>query len=461
MEKFEKLGLCEHVLRVISDKKFEKPSEIQEKAIPLVMQGKDLIAGSATGSGKTLAFGAGIIKNVEKNKGIQALVLTPTRELCEQVAEALEEFSYHKKLEVASVYGGVSIENQIKKLVYADIVVATPGRLLDHMNRKSINLSNVSFLVLDEADRMWDMGFKDDVEKIVITCPKNRQTLLFSATISFELADFSSKHMKSPVEVAVESYVDESKLKQVYYDVRDDEKFSLLIHLLKNEKSNLVMIFCNTRINADFVSKNLKLNGINSQVIHGGLSQNKRSNTLDRFDSSKVQVLVCTDVAARGLDIPCVSHVYNYDIPSDAKDYVHRIGRTARAGAEGIAINVLASRDYDNFSNVQRRNPKLKIERLNTPRFEKIFVKMERRENRDSRFGGRNSRGNGQSFRRSSPRNNRDSRFGKGRDERITREGSKENGKKVFGNPRRNARQNEDRKHISSSRNNRSSRPSR
>lgn len=417
MEKFEKLGLCEHVLKVISSKKFEKPSEIQEKTIPLVMQGKDIIAGSATGSGKTLAFGAGIIKNTEKKGFVQALILTPTRELCEQVAKALEEFSYHKKLEVVSVYGGVSIENQVKKLSYADIVVATPGRLLDHMNRKSIDLRHVKFLVLDEADRMWDMGFKDDVSKIVRVCPKDRQTLLFSATITSELADFSSKYMKSPVEISVESYVDPSKLRQVYYDVRDDEKFSLLVHLLNHETAHLVMIFCNTRMNADFVSKNLKEQGINAQVIHGGLSQNKRDFVLRNFDNSKVNVLVCTDVAARGLDIKGVSHVYNYDIASDPRDYVHRIGRTARAGESGIAVNILASRDYDNFANVQRHNPGIKIERVNTPEFKKIFVKMERRSEgrrgpfRGNRTSSRGSRNNNFNVRtRNSPRGNNNSR---------------------------------------------------
>ena len=392
MEKFRDLGLCEHVLEVISNKKFEKPSEIQEKTIPLILEGKDVIAGSATGSGKTLAFGAGMIKNVVQGKGVQGLILTPTRELCEQVSLAIEEFSYYKKLEVTSVYGGVSMENQVKKLAYADIVVATPGRLLDHMQHNSIDLSKVDFLVLDEADRMWDMGFKEDVGKIVSACPRDRQTLLFSATISGDLADFAGKYMKAPVEISVENYVDASKLKQVYYDVRDNEKFSLLVHLLKHESSHLVMIFCNTRRNVDVVAKNLKLQGIDAQSIHGGLTQARRNQVLKKFDNSTVNVLVCTDVAARGLDIQGVSHVYNYDLPKDAKDYVHRIGRTARAGAEGIAINVLASRDYDNFSNVQRRNEGLVINREDTPRFEKVFVKIEPRPERGS--GGRNfSRG--------------------------------------------------------------------
>jgi ATP-dependent RNA helicase DeaD len=390
MEQFEKLGLCEHVLKVISNKKFTKPSEIQEKTIPLILEGKDVVAGSATGSGKTLAFGSGMIKNVEKGKGIQGLILTPTRELAEQVAEALREFAYYKDLEVVPVYGGVSISHQQKKLVYADIVVATPGRLLDHLKQRMVDLSKVDYLVLDEADRMWDMGFKFDVSKIVDACPKNRQTLLFSATISGDLADFADRHMKAPIEIAVENYVDTSKLKQIYYDVRDGEKFSLLVHLLKQKHDGLAMVFCNTRRNADFVEKNLRLNKVSARAIHGGMDQKKRIRVLKEFSEGMAGVVCCTDVAARGLDIKGVSHVYNYDLPKDAKDYVHRIGRTARAGESGLAVNIVASRDYDNFSNVLRRNEGLEVKRTETPRFERVRIEM-LEDTRGSRFGGRSS----------------------------------------------------------------------
>ncbi|MFH1291113.1 MAG: DEAD/DEAH box helicase [archaeon] len=397
------------MLKTISAKKFKKPSEIQEKTIPLILEGKDIIAGSATGSGKTLAFSVGIIKNTEKGTGVRGLILTPTRELAEQVTGAISELAYHKGLETVSVYGGVSMSNQIKKLTYADIVVATPGRLLDHLQRNSVNLSKVKFLVLDEADRMWDMGFKDDVAKIVKACPKDRQTLLFSATINSELADFSEKYMKSPVEISVESYVDASKLKQIYYDVRDDEKFSLLVHLLNNEKAHLVMIFCNTRRNTDFVAKNLNDAGISAQAIHGGMEQNKRSRVMKGFDNSKVNVLVCTDVAGRGLDISGVSHVYNYDLPLDAKDYIHRIGRTARAGAEGIAINILASRDYKNFMNIKKHNQSLVIERIMTPQFKKVYVKFDSPRRPRGNFGGRNE-SRGRNFPRGNTRGGRDNR---------------------------------------------------
>ncbi|PIN86551.1 ATP-dependent RNA helicase [Candidatus Woesearchaeota archaeon CG10_big_fil_rev_8_21_14_0_10_44_13] len=358
-------------MRAIKEEGFEEPSEIQEKAIPLVLEGKDVIAGSATGSGKTLVFGAGIIRDVEKGKGIQALVLTPTRELAEQVAVALRRFSKHKPLNITMVYGGVSINPQIDALRAADVVVGTPGRILDHMERRTINFNHVKILVLDEADRMFDMGFRDDVERIIRVCPKPRQTLLFSATLSEEGSRLADKHMKNPVEVAAETYVDPSKLRQVYYDVPNNMKFSLLVHLLRNEHAGLVMIFCNTRQTTDFVAKNLKHNEVPAQAIHGGFSQGKRSRTMEQFHSKDVYVLVCTDVAARGLDIKGVSHVYNYDTPKDSKQYIHRIGRTARAGKEGIAVTLLSDRDYENFDRVLRDNA-VEIAREEVPQIERV-----------------------------------------------------------------------------------------
>ncbi len=352
MESFKNLGIGEPVLRSIFDEKFEIPSEIQEKSIPLILAGKDVIAGSATGSGKTLAFASGILQSSERGKGIQALVLTPTRELAEQVAKALMKFSKYKPLVIIAVYGGVGINPQIQGLRTADIVVGTPGRILDHIGRNSIKLGKVKTLVLDEADRMFDMGFKEDVEKIIRKCPQERQTLLFSATISKDVVRLARTHMKNPLQVSVDSYVDPKKLVQTYYEVGDDLKFSLLVHLLKHENSKLVMVFCNTKRNTDKVAKNLRFAGVDAMAIHGGLPQGKRNNVMDRFHSGKSGVLVCTDVAARGLDIQGVSHVYNYDIPRESKQYIHRIGRTARAGAEGKAINILVSKDYDNFSQV-------------------------------------------------------------------------------------------------------------
>lgn len=382
MESFKNLGISEPVLKSINDEKFENPSEIQEKSIPLILAGRDVIAGSATGSGKTLAFASGIIKSSERGKGIQALVLTPTRELAEQVSKALSKFSKYKPLGIIAVYGGVGINPQIQGLRTADVVVGTPGRILDHIQRNTIKFGNVKTLVLDEADRMFDMGFKDDVERIIRKCPQERQTLLFSATITKDVVRLSQKHMKKPLQVSVDSYVDPKKLVQTYYDVGEDLKFNLLVHLLKHENSRLVMVFCNTKRNTDKVAKNLRFANIDAMAIHGGLPQGKRNNVMDRFHSGKSCILVCTDVAARGLDIQGVSHVYNYDIPRESKQYIHRIGRTARAGAEGKAINILSSKDYDNFSAVLKEND-VDIKEETVPAFEKVVIRQpERRMNR-------------------------------------------------------------------------------
>jgi len=405
---FRKLGLIEPLIRIIEDEKFEKPSEIQEKTIPLILAGKDVIAGSATGSGKTLAFGAGIIQNLERKQGLQTLVLTPTRELAEQVSKALIRFSKYKPFQIITVYGGVSINPQIDALRYADVAVGTPGRILDHLERRTINLSKVKILVLDEADRMFDMGFIDDVKKIISQCPKQRQTLMFSATITDDVYHISKNYMQNPIKVSAEQYVDPRKMKQVYYDVPDNMKFSLLVHLLKNEESGLVMVFCNTRRNVDIITSNLKSAGIDAMAIHGGLSQNKRTRTMDIFHSQKAYALVCTDVAARGLDIKGVSHVYNYDIPKDSKEYIHRIGRTARAGKEGKVINILSSRDHDNFSRVMRDND-VNIVKEEMPRVENVPFRWMK----DTGFrGGGFQRGHG---RGQGGRDGRDNRFGRDR----------------------------------------------
>ncbi len=373
MEQFRNLGITEPILKAIKDEKFETPTEIQEKAIPLVFAGQDLIAESATGSGKTLVFGSGIIQKSRRREGVQALVVTPTRELAEQVTKAIKVFSSYQPLNITAVYGGKPIGPQIKRLIAADVVVGTPGRLLDHLERGTLKLNRVKMLVLDEADQMLDMGFIDDVERIIGECPAKRQTLLFSATIPYDITELARKHMKKPVKVSAETYVDPGKLKQVYYDVQDPLKFSLLAHLLKNERSGLVMVFCNSRRNTDFVAKNLKSAGLDAIAIHGGLTQNKRTRIMDLFSSNKAHVLVCTDVAARGLDIQGVSHVYNYDIPKDTKQYIHRIGRTARAGKDGKAVSIVSRRDYENFSKVLEYYD-VDMEQEETPYVERVKI---------------------------------------------------------------------------------------
>ena len=393
MEKFKQLGLSDGLLEIVKERGFVEPSEIQEKSIPLVLEGKDLVACAATGSGKTFAFIVNILENKEKN-GIQALILTPTRELAVQISSEFAKFSKYNHKNVLAVYGGVSINKQIDLLRSAEVVVATPGRLLDHLERGTINLRNVRTLVLDEADRMLDMGFIDDVEKIMRSCPgkEQRQTLMFSATIPKVLRDLSHHYMNHPEHVQVKSHVDPTKLKQVYYDVPDHKKFSLLVHLLKKEKGGLVMVFCNTQIKTDFVTKNLMLNGINALAIHGGLSQDKRSKTLKNFNSKNMCVLVCTDVAARGLDIKGVSHVYNYNIPREPKQYIHRIGRTARAGSEGVAINLLSQSDHEFYGKVLREN-RVKVDKLKMPHMDNIKVVIKHNFPKGSQGRGNFSRG--------------------------------------------------------------------
>jgi len=402
IEEFRKLGLSENILKVIAELGFKEPSEIQKKAIPLVIEGKDVIGGSATGSGKTLAFAAGIIQHSEARQGIQALIFSPTRELAEQVGKTFRKFAKHYILTVAEVYGGVGIEPQIEALKKAEIVVGTPGRILDHLERGTIELHKVRTLVLDEADRMLDMGFIDDVEKIINHCKNRKQTLLFSATINADIERIAERYMKDVANIEAESYVDASKLKQVWYDVQQNVKFSLLVHLLRQEKAGLVMVFCNTRENSDFIAQNLKRYKLHALAIHGGLSQNKRTNVMEQFKHGEVYILVCTDVAARGLDIKGVSHVYNYDIPKTDDEYIHRIGRTARAGKEGIAVSLVSSRDYDNFRRVME-NPDLKIEQIEVPQMEFVRPFFGQREERfdrrgfgrERRFAGRGSKGFG------------------------------------------------------------------
>ena len=408
MEKFKQIGLNSGLLNVVKELGFKEPTEIQEKVIPLALAGHDVIGESATGSGKTLAFGVPIIEKLKVAHGLQALVLVPTRELAEQVSKSIKSFSKYNPLKIITVYGGVAIGPQIDGLERAEVVVGTPGRILDHISRKTINLSKIKILVLDEVDRMLDMGFIHDVTDIIHHCPKNRQSLLFSATISEEIAKISKRYMNEPREVSAEAEVDPLKLEQVFYDVESNKKFSLLVHLLKQENSKLVMIFCNTKRNADLISNNLRKQGFDAMALHGDLNQAKRNRVLENFHRSEKFILVCTDVAARGLDIKKVSHVYNYDFPKTKDEYTHRIGRTARAGKDGKAIIVLSERDYENFRRVTKYDS-LNIKNIPLPRFETVFVQMHDRSERQGRGSGagRFSSGGRSSFgsRFSTPRN--------------------------------------------------------
>jgi len=373
---------------------FEEMTDIQKKTIPLIQEGKDVIGQSQTGSGKTAAFGFPILERITHNHGLQALILVPTRELCEQVTTEMRKFAKYKRMDIIAVYGGVSIGPQIRQLTHADIVVATPGRMLDHLERGTVKLSNARILVLDEADKMFEMGFIEDVKKIISQIPKERQTLLFSATISTQVHEIVQNYMKNPAKIKVQSYVEQEKMTQYFYNVNSRDKFSLLVHILKHESPKLAIIFCATRNRVDVLGKNLYKQGIQAQILHGGLTQNRRKQAIDMFHSKKADILVASDVAARGLDIKNVSHIINYDIPKTSKEYIHRIGRTARAGTEGKVISLLSEQDHDNFRNVLE-DRSLVVEQLKLPEFQRVpfFASSKRdfgpRRNFHSRSGPR------------------------------------------------------------------------
>ncbi len=369
---FEKLNINTKLKNKINEFGFRDLTPIQEIGIPEILKGKDVVGQAETGSGKTLAFCIPILDKIRLDKGLQVLVITPTRELCIQVTDVFKDFGKNLGFKATSVFGGVNIVSQINNISDSHIVVATPGRLLDHINRRTIEFKSIGVLVLDETDKMLEMGFIEDVERIIHNLPRNRQTLMFSATIPEEVYRIGRKHLKNPSIFRTKSFVDSDKLNQRYYDIfKQNDKFSLLLHLLKNSTSNLAIVFCATRKETDIVEKNLRRQGINASAIHGGMKQNKRLKSLDRLKRQKTDVLVATDVAARGLDIKNVSHVYNYDVPKTPKEYIHRVGRTARAGKNGDAVTLLTSRDHDNFRRVQS-DQKLRIEQANFPRIKKV-----------------------------------------------------------------------------------------
>ena len=350
--KFEDMNIEKSILGSLNDIGFEQPTRIQSEIIPIIKQGYDVIGQSETGSGKTAAFGIPLVEKVVKDSKIQALVLAPTRELALQIAVDLKKFSRFKGLYIQTVYGGVSMGPQINGLRRAEIVVGTPGRILDHMQRGNLDLSNLKIFVLDEADKMIDMGFIEDIAKIERNIPKNRQTLLFSATMPDSLLKIRERFTRNAKKIKTKTKVEEDVLKQYYCDIDYKRKFSLLVHLIEQEKPNLAIIFCNSRRDADLVARNLQYNNINATVLHGGLSQQRREKVMENFHKGITRFLVATDVAGRGLDIKNVTHIFNYSIPKDAEEYTNRIGRTARAGQSGKAISLLIKDDHDSLRRI-------------------------------------------------------------------------------------------------------------
>jgi ATP-dependent RNA helicase DeaD len=370
--RFKELRVKQQIIKNAERLEFEKLTKIQERSINKILDGMDVVGQAETGSGKTVAFALPILEMTEPRRGIQALVLTPTRELCVQITDVFEDLGRGLGINVTSVYGGVGIDNQIRKLHSTEIVIGTPGRILDHMNRGTINLRGVRFLVLDETDRMLDMGFIDDVEKIISQVPRKRQTLMFSATMHGLVDHIIDRHLYKPVFVYTRTHVDKSKMRQVYYEIGNQNlKFSLLVHLLKNSTQGLTLVFCATRTESDIVARNLRRNGLNASTIHGGMSQQSREKSMDALKNERTDILVATDVAARGIDIKNVTHVYNYDVPKTSKEYIHRIGRTARAGEEGDAVTLLTHKDHDNFRRVLR-DVELDIQPAEMPHFKRV-----------------------------------------------------------------------------------------
>lgn len=401
---FEKLLNNPSFKKALKDLDFHSPTPVQQETLPLIVKGDDIICQSSTGSGKTLGFALPIAENIDLRKSLQAIVLVPTRELCEQVTEEFKKITKYTKINTLEVYGGVSINNQIRKVPHAHIIVATPGRLCDLMNRKVIDLSKIKVAVLDEADRMLDMGFIKDVEFILKKTPKQRQTLMFSATIPRMMEKLITRNMNKPKRVNIKEHVDTKLLKQYYYDVQTSKRLHLLVHLLKNEKELHALVFCATRRMVDVVAFNLNKNGVPAEAIHGGLTQNKRKQVISSFHDKETKILVASDIAARGLDIKLLTHVYNFDVPQSSEDYTHRVGRTARAGEEGIAITLLSEKDHRAFQEVLN-NPKIKIERIETPEFELIEIVHRIPRSKQSRPASRNSS-------RGGPRGRPKGRFG-------------------------------------------------
>jgi ATP-dependent RNA helicase RhlE len=356
--KFNEFDIDSRCLHVLGEMEIETPTPVQEKAIPVALSGSDVIATAQTGTGKTLAFALPALTRLAEapRKRNRLLVLVPTRELCNQVETVMRRFAHVLKMQTVLIHGGVGYRKQTLRLKKGcDIIVATPGRLLDHMGRGNIRFNNLEILIFDEADRMLDMGFLPDIQRIVARLPAERQTLMFSATFGNELNHLVSQLMRSPerIEVGMVSLPVES-VRQVLYPVRDDAKPRKLVDLLKEEDIDSAIVFLRTKARTDMLGSILEKAGYKSVIIHGDLPQNKRQRALKGFREGRYNILAATDVAARGLDIDDVSHVINYDIPENADDYIHRIGRTARAEKEGDAITFVTPTEHSELGNIER-----------------------------------------------------------------------------------------------------------
>ncbi|KGG81057.1 RNA helicase [Caloranaerobacter azorensis H53214] len=367
---FKDLMLSNEILKAIEDMGFEEPSPIQARAIPILMEGKDVIGQAQTGTGKTAAFGIPVLEMINpENKKLQALILCPTRELAIQVSEELRRLSkYKNNIKILPIYGGQPIERQIKALKKGiHIIVGTPGRVMDHMRRNTLNMDNINIAILDEADEMLDMGFRDDIEKILKEIPKERQTVMFSATMPKPILELTKKYQKNPQLVkVVHKQLTVPNIEQIYFEVKEKTKLEILSRLIDMYNPKLSLVFCNTKKRVDELVSQLQGRGYFADGLHGDMKQSQRDKVMAKFRNGTIEILVATDVAARGIDVDDVEAVFNYDLPRDEEYYVHRIGRTGRAGKAGRAFNFVVGKEIYKLKEIQKYT-KTKIVRQDIP----------------------------------------------------------------------------------------------
>ncbi len=373
--KFDELPISEEIQKAVADMGFVEASPIQSEAIPHILEGRDVIGQAQTGTGKTAAFGIPALELIDvADRSVQVLVLCPTRELALQVSEEIKRLAKYKKgLHVAAIYGGESIERQITQLKRGvHIVIGTPGRVMDHMERRTLNLENVRMIVLDEADEMLDMGFREDIETILQVMPDERQTIFFSATMSKPILTLTKKYQNDPVLVkVVKSELTAASIEQLYYVVKERGKVEVMSRLIDMYNIQLMLVFCNTKKKVDELVEELQLRGYQAEGIHGDLRQQQRNNVMSKFRAGVINILVATDVAARGIDVENVEAVVNFEIPLDEEYYVHRIGRTGRAGKQGRAFTFVVGRELSRLREIERYT-KGKVERGVIPSYEDI-----------------------------------------------------------------------------------------
>ncbi len=372
---FENLDLSKELKKALNDMEFVEMTAIQSQSIPAMIAGNDIVAQAPTGTGKTCSFGIPVVENTDTSeRNVTSLILAPTRELALQIANELIRLTkYKKSIRIAVVYGGQNIDRQILALKRKpQIIVATPGRLMDHMRRKTIRLDHLKTLVLDEADEMLDMGFREDIDEILQSVPEERQTVLFSATMSREILDITKKYLKDPVKIkTTKSEVTVSSVKQYYLEVSPDNKTDVLARLIDVNDFKLSMVFCNTKKKVDELAHDLTVRGYNAMGLHGDMKQSQRDRVMREFKNGNIETLIATDVAARGIDIKDIDVVFNYDLPDDMEYYVHRIGRTGRANREGVSYSLVSRREMYRLHEIMRYT-KAKIKLMTIPNVAEI-----------------------------------------------------------------------------------------